>query len=472
MDTTLTPVEDLGPAFQRLRAAHLAHIPTYGERLAALEKLERAVRGNREALVAACNADFGQRAPLETLAAEVMVSLEEIRHARRHLRQWMRPEKRPVNLTFRPARGELRYAPLGVVGIVAPWNYPFQLAIVPLASALAAGNRVMIKPSEHTPQVSLLLARMLGSIFDPDQVLVVQGDAALGAAFTQLPFDHLLFTGSTEVGKKVMAAAAANLTPVTLELGGKCPALIAPGYPIEHAAERIAFGKCFNSGQTCVAPDYVLVPREQRDAFAEAYLASVRRRYPVLAGNADYTAIINNRQATRLHEWLEDARARGVEVRQHAPAGETPAGVELVPPTVLLDPPEEARVMREEIFGPLLPVKSYDTVNEAIAYVLSKDKPLAFYAFDRDAVRVEKMLERVSAGMACVNDVVVQFGQTAFPIGGVGASGMGAYHGHTGFLTFSKAMPVMYQSRLNGMKLFDPPYGKFARWMVRRLTGG
>jgi coniferyl-aldehyde dehydrogenase len=472
MDTALTPVEDLGPAFQRLRSAHLAHIPGYGERLAALEKLERAVRANREQLVAACNADFGQRAPLETLAAEVMVSLDEIRHARKHLRQWMRPERRPINLTFRPARGEVRYAPLGVVGIVAPWNYPFQLAIVPLASAIAAGNRVMIKPSEHTPHVSLLLARMLGSIFDPDQVLVVQGDAALGAAFTQLPFDHLLFTGSTAVGRKVMAAAAANLTPVTLELGGKCPAVIAPGYPVAHAADRIAFGKCFNGGQTCVAPDYVLVPRAQRDAFVEAYLASVRRRYPALAGNPDYTAIINGRQAARLREWLEDARARGVEVRQHAPAGDAPAGVELLPPTVLLDPPEDAMVMREEIFGPLLPVKSYDNLNEAVAYVLSKDKPLALYAFDRDAARVEKMLERVSAGMACVNDVLVQFGQTSFPIGGVGASGMGAYHGHTGFLAFSKAMPVMYQSRLNGMKLFDAPYGKFARRMVRWLTGG
>jgi coniferyl-aldehyde dehydrogenase len=216
----------------------------------------------------------------------------------------------------------------------------------------------------------------------------------------------------------------------------------------------------------------VLVPRAQRDAFVEAYLASVRRRYPALAGNPDYTAIINGRQAARLREWLEDARARGVEVRQHAPAGDAPAGVELLPPTVLLDPPEDAMVMREEIFGPLLPVKSYDNLNEAVAYVLSKDKPLALYAFDRDAARVEKMLERVSAGMACVNDVLVQFGQTSFPIGGVGASGMGAYHGHTGFLAFSKAMPVMYQSRLNGMKLFDAPYGRFARRIVRWLTGG
>jgi coniferyl-aldehyde dehydrogenase len=473
MDTALTPVESLLPAFERLRAAHLAHIPSFGERLAALERLETAVRACRDDLVAACSADFGRRAPIETLGADVMVSLDEIRHARKHLRQWMRPERRAVNFNFRPARGEVRYAPLGVVGIVAPWNYPFQLAIAPLASALAAGNRVMIKPSEHTPQVSALLSRLLTAAFGPDQVLVVQGDAALGAAFTKLPFDHLLFTGSTEVGKHVMAAAAANLTPVTLELGGKSPALVAPGYPVAHAADRIAFGKCFNAGQTCVAPDYVLVPREQRDAFVEAYLASVRRRYPRLADNPDYTAVINSRQAGRLRAWLEDARERGVEIRQHAPEGETmPAGVELIPPTLLLDPPEEAQVMREEIFGPLLPVKSYDNYNDAVGYVLGRDKPLAFYAFDRDPVRVERVLERVSAGMVCVNDVLIQFGQSNFPIGGVGASGMGAYHGHTGFLAFSKAMPVLYQSRLNGMKLFDAPYGKLINRLLRWLTGG
>ncbi len=471
MDTPQTPVDSLRPAFDRLRAAHLAHIPTLGERLASLDRLEAAVRKYRDAVVAACSADFGRRAPLETLGADVLVSLDEISHARKHLRRWMRPERRPVNLSFRPARGEVRYAPLGVVGVVAPWNYPFQLAIVPLANALAAGNRVMIKPSEFTPQVSALLATMLGEAFSADEVLVTQGDAALSAAFTKLPFDHLLFTGSTAVGKLVMAAAAANLTPVTLELGGKCPAVIAPGYPVAHAADRIAFGKCFNGGQTCVAPDYVLVPRDQRDAFVEAYFTSLRRRYPTLAGNPDYTTTVNARQADRLRDWLEDARERGVEIKQYQPDAGTPEpGVELIPPTVLLDPPDEAMVMREEIFGPLLPVKVYDSHDEAIAYVLGRDKPLAFYAFDNDNDRVDSSLARVSAGMACVNDVVIQFGQNEFPIGGVGASGMGNYHGHAGFLTFSKAMPVLYQSRFNTMRLLDPPYGGIGRRIVNWLT--
>ena len=471
MDLASTPVSELRPAFDRLRAAHLAHIPSHGERIALLERLEAAVRRLAPELVEACAADFGRRSPMETLAAEVMVSLDEIKHARKHLRRWMRPRRAAVNFTFRPARGELRYAPLGVVGIVAPWNYPFQLVVVPLANALAAGNRVMVKPSEFTPRVDALIARLVDEVFTPDEVVVVQGDHEVSATFSALPFDHLLFTGSTAVGKRVMAAAAQNLTPVTLELGGKCPAVIAPDYPVEHAAERIAFGKCFNGGQTCVAPDYVLVPRAQRDAFVDAYLASLARRFPDLGSDVDYTTTINARQADRLRGWLADARERGVVVRQHATgADRAPADLQLIPPTVLIDPPDEATVMREEIFGPLLPVKSYDSHEQAIAYVLGRDKPLAFYAFDRDDERTRRTLDRVSAGMACVNDVLIQFGQSQFPIGGVGASGMGAYHGHTGFLTFSKAMPVLYQSRLNGMKLFDTPYSRLARRLVGWLA--
>ena len=471
MDLASTPVSELRPAFDRLRAAHLAHIPSHGERIALLERLEAAVRRLAPELVEACAADFGRRSPMETLAAEVMVSLDEIKHARKHLRRWMRPRRAAVNFTFRPARGELRYAPLGVVGIVAPWNYPFQLVVVPLANALAAGNRVMVKPSEFTPRVDALIARLVDEVFTPDEVVVVQGDHEVSAAFSALPFDHLLFTGSTAVGKRVMAAAAQNLTPVTLELGGKCPAVIAPDYPVEHAADRIAFGKCFNGGQTCVAPDYVLVPRAQRDAFVDAYLASLARRFPDLGSDVDYTTTINARQADRLRGWLADARERGVVVRQHATgADRAPADLQLIPPTVLIDPPDEATVMREEIFGPLLPVKSYDSHEQAIAYVLGRDKPLAFYAFDRDDERTRRTLDRVSAGMACVNDVLIQFGQSQFPIGGVGASGMGAYHGHTGFLTFSKAMPVLYQSRLNGMKLFDTPYSGLARRLVGWLA--
>ncbi len=471
MDLPETPINELRPAFDRLRAAHLAHIPSVAERLSLLERLEQAVRRIGPELIEACNADFGRRSPMETLGAEIMVTLDEIRHTRRHLRRWARPRRAAVNLTFRPARGELRHGPLGVVGIVAPWNYPFQLLVLPMVNALAAGNRVMLKPSEFTPRVDALVARLVGEVFTPDEVVVVRGGHEVAAAFTRLPFDHLLFTGSTAVGKLVMAAAAQNLTPVTLELGGKCPALVAPDYPVEHAADRIAFGKCFNGGQTCVAPDYVLVPRDQRDAFVEAYLASLARRFPDLGTDADYTTTINARQAERLRGWLADAQQRGVAVRRHAAgADQAPPGLQLIPPTVLIDPPDEATVMREEIFGPLLPVKSYDSHEQAVAYVLGRDKPLAFYAFDRDDERVRRTLDRVSAGMACINDVLIQFGQNEFPIGGVGASGMGAYHGHAGFLTFSKVMPVLYQSRFNGMGLFDTPYSGLARRIVAWLT--
>jgi coniferyl-aldehyde dehydrogenase len=400
-----------------------------------------------------------------------MTVLGDLRHTRRHLRGWMRPERRGINWPFLPARGEIRVQPLGVVGIVAPWNYPFQLAMLPLANAVAAGNRVMVKPSEFTPRLAEVMVRLLAEVFTADEVVVVQGGADVGAAFSALPFDHLLFTGSTAVGRHVMLAAARNLTPVTLELGGKSPALIAPGYPIEHAAERIAFGKCFNAGQTCVAPDYVLVPRAQRDEFVRAYLASVKRRFPTVAMNPDYTAIVNTRQAERLREWLDDARERKVTVMQHRPDHESaPPGVELVPPTVLLDPPEDALVMREEIFGPLLPVLSYDSFDDAIGYVLDRDRPLAFYPFDRDGGRLERTLDRIVAGTVCINDTLVQFGQDDLPIGGVGASGMGTYHGREGFLTFSKRTSVFRQSRLNGMKLFDPPYSDFARRLVEFLS--
>lgn len=471
MDTASHPDQDLHPLLAHIRAAQQRQPPTYRQRMDDLKRLGEAVRRYRDDIARTVSADFGRRSRHETLAADVMVTLDEISHLRRNLRRWMRPERRGVNLAFLPARAEIRRQPLGVVGIVSPWNYPVQLALIPLADAIASGNHVMLKPSEHTPRTSELLARLLAEVFPAERVTVVQGNAKVGAAFSELAFDHLLFTGSTTVGRAVMSAAAPNLVPVTLELGGKSPALVAPGYPIEQAADRIAAGKCFNAGQTCVAPDYVLVPRDQRDAFVRAYLASVRRRYPQLGTNPDYTAIVNPRQADRLRSWLDDARERGVSVVQHRPEGDPPPpGVEVIPPTVLLDPPDDSRVMQEEIFGPLLPVRSYDSHDEAIDYILGRDRPLAFYPFDNQRDRLRHTLDRVVAGSVCVNDTLVQFGQHSLPVGGVGPSGMGQYHGEAGFLAFTKPMPVMYQSRLNGMKIFDPPFGKLADFVVKFLT--
>lgn len=461
---------ELRTVFDRLKQAHLRSAFSYEQRIELLTRLESVVRQQRDALVAACNADFGRRSRIETLGADVMVTLDEIKYARKNLRRWMRPQRRSINLTFLPARGEIRYTPLGVVGVVAPWNYPFQLAIIPLANAIAAGNRVMVKPSEFTPQVSLLIEKIIGEVFSADEVAVVQGDAAVGAAFTHLPFDHLLFTGSTAVGRVVMAAAAANLTPVTLELGGKSPALISADYPIEKAADRIAFGKCFNAGQTCVAPDYVLLPTAQLEPFLAAFAASVARRYPNMAEDVDYTGIINDRQASRLQAWLDEAVAAGVRVERCGPEFPHDPQLRVLAPTLLINPPAELTVMQQEIFGPLLPVITYDNLDQAIGFVLGRDKPLAFYLFDNQPARVDAVLERICAGSVCINDVLVQFGQDDLPIGGVGASGMGHYHGRDGFLTFSKAMPVMYQSRLNGMALFDAPYGKIINRLVDFLT--
>lgn len=461
---------ELRTVFDRLKQAHLRGALSYEQRIELLTRLESAVRQQRDALVAACNADFGRRSRIETLGADVMVTLDEIKYARKNLRRWMRPQRRSINLTFLPARGEIRYTPLGVVGVVAPWNYPFQLAIIPLANAIAAGNRVMIKPSEFTPQVSALIEKIIGEVFSADEVAVVQGDATVGAAFTHLPFDHLLFTGSTAVGRVVMAAAAANLTSVTLELGGKSPALISADYPIEKAADRIAFGKCFNAGQTCVAPDYVLLPAAQLEPFITAFAASVARRYPHMGEDVDYTGIINDRQASRLQAWLDEAVAAGVRIERCGPEFPHDPQLRVLAPTLLVNPPVELTVMQQEIFGPLLPVITYDNLDQAIGFVLGRDKPLAFYLFDKQPARVDAVLERICAGSVCINDVLVQFGQDDLPIGGVGASGMGHYHGRDGFLTFSKAMPVMYQSRLNGMALFDAPYGKIINRLVDFLT--
>ena len=464
----------LAAQLERMQAAQ-RHAPrTLKQRRDDLKRLGNAVRQWRDRIIEACNADFGRRSPHETLIADVMTVLDEVDYAHRHVGSWMRTRRRRVNTSFLPARAELRPMPLGMVGVVSPWNYPINLALIPLANALAAGNHVMLKPSESSPNCSRLLAEMLAEVFPGEQVCVIEGGPEIGAAFCSLPFDHLLFTGSTAIGRKVAAAAAPNLTPITLELGGKSPALIAPDYPLEKAVERIVAGKCLNSGQTCVAPDYVLVHRDRRDDFVKAWKASVARRYPTLRDNPDVTGIISNREAARLNGLIDDARMRGLDIIQHLPDGNVDEagyeGLYLVPPTLILEPEDEAAVMQAEIFGPVLPVQSYENIEEAIAYIQHRDRPLAFYPFDRNSRRLERTLDAVIAGSVCVNDTLIQFGQHDLPIGGVGASGMGHYHGQYGFDTFSKLMPIVRQPRLNAMSVFDPPYGKLATWLANLLS--
>lgn len=461
------PVADpLRAAFQRLRDAFQAHsMPLAEERRRWLDALAHALRERRETLTQAISADFGNRAADETLLAELIPSLHGLRYARRRLGRWMKPSRRRVGPMFQPASARVVYQPLGVVGVIVPWNYPLFLAIGPLTGALAAGNRVMLKLSEATPHASRALAELLAATFPEDLVCVVQGDAEVGAAFSRLPFDHLLFTGSTEVGRHVMRAAADSLTPVTLELGGKSPAIVSADVPLAHAAERIAFGKCLNAGQTCVAPDYALVPRARLDGFVAAYADAVRRFYPGLAGNPDYTSVINPRQAARLADYLADAEARGARVLPLLPGD----GERRLPPTVLLEVNDEMRVMREEIFGPLLPVVPYDHLDDAIAYVNRRPRPLALYYFGYDRDGQEQVLARTHSGGACLNDTLLHVAQDDLPFGGIGPSGMGHYHGHEGFLTFSQAKAVFAKGRFNAARLIYPPYGRAIQSLVYRL---
>jgi coniferyl-aldehyde dehydrogenase len=464
-DATLTA------KLQRLRAAQSRDpMPSWPTRRQRLHALETMLREQREAFAAAINVDFGCRPREETDLLEIFPSLSAIRHALGHGRRWMKPRQRLADWLFLPARTELRPQPRGVVGIIVPWNYPLYLAVGPLVDALVAGNRAMVKMSEYTPRFSALFAEQVSRYFQPDEVLVVTGDADVAQTFSALPFDHLLFTGSTAVGHHVMRAAAANLTPVTLELGGKSPAIIGPGARFEHAVERIVFGKLVNAGQTCIAPDYVLLPRARMAEFIELAGKVVARMYPQLGRSTQYASIVSDRQYRRLVNLRDDAQAAGASVHPLGDAVEDPAR-RLLPPLLLGDVSDDMAVMREEIFGPLLPLLPYDTLEQAIDYVGARAHPLALYLFEQDPASVDTVLARTQAGGVSVNDTLYHIAQHGLPFGGVGASGMGGYHGEAGFRTFSHMKPVFRQARFNGAGLLNPPYGARFRRMLALLLG-
>ena len=466
MDTPTTPT-DLNATLARLRAAQQRNVPTYRQRMDDLKRLRVAFKARSDEFAAAMSADFGRRSRHESLLSDTFTVLKEIDYTRRHLRGWMRPRRALADWLFWPAHTEVRYQPLGVVGIIAPWNYPVNLALKPLIAAIAAGNHVMLKPSEHTPRTSELLKKMLDEVFPADRVATILGGPDVAAAFAALPLDHLFFTGSTAVGRKVMAAAAPNLTPVTLELGGKSPAIVAPDYPLATAVDRIAAGKFLNAGQTCIAPDYVLLPKASIPAFVEEMRKYVAQRYADLAANPDYSSIVNAGQYSRLKGYLDQAHAAGAKIVELA-AGD--AGQRVLPPTLVLDAREDLALMQDEIFGPILPLVGVDSVDAAIDYVNARPRPLALYHFDHDKARTRRVLERTVAGGVSVNDTVMHFAQSALPFGGVGPSGMGAYHGRAGFLALSKAKPVLYQARWTSMKLMRPPYRGVADFITRFLT--
>lgn len=464
MDTFAdTSSTELQPTLTRLRVAWQGKRPGYEQRRGDLQRLRDALKRRLEEMAETIASDFGHRSRHESLIADGMTVLNEIDHLRSHLRKWMRPKRVGVGWRFWPARAEIRPEPVGVVGVIAPWNYPVNLALIPLATAIAAGNHVYLKPSEHTPNTTGFLRSLLAEVFPADRVAVAAGGAEVAGAFAALPFDHLVFTGSTAVGRKVMAAAAPHLTPLTLELGGKSPAIVCADFPLEQAAARLATGKWFNGGQTCIAPDYVLIDEGRAPALAEALREQVRARYGTLADSSDYTRIINDGQYARLQGYLDDARTLGLQVLPLADNGD--AQQRLFPPTVVLEPGENAKVMQEEIFGPILPIKSYRNLDEAIAYVNAHDRPLSLYPFSHDRGSVEKILRNTLAGGVTVNDTVLHFGINNLPFGGIGPSGMGAYHGRAGFDAFSKALPILWQSRRAGSDMLKPPYSKVARFI-------
>lgn len=468
-------LEDMEAVLALQRAAFEAERPVRGE--VRRDRLGRALDlllTHRDALVAAMAEDFGHRSVEMSLVTDIMASVKPLKHALRHLEQWMKPEKRGLDfpLGLLGAKARVEWVPKGVVGIISPWNFPVNLTFGPLAGVLAAGNRAMVKPSEYTPATSALMARLVGQYFDAAEVAVITGGAETARAFSGLAFDHLLFTGSTPVGRHVMAAAAKNLVPVTLELGGKSPTIISRSADVPAAAERIVMGKLMNAGQICLAPDYLLVPEGQQRLVVDALKAATGRLYPTMLANPDYTSVLGDRHRARLEAHLADARAKGATVHVVNPANEDFAGSNgnKMPLHIIEDVTDAMTVMQEEIFGPLLPLVRYDSIADAIRQVNRRDRPLGLYWFGTDMDEARVVLDRTISGGVTLNDVIFHISAEDLPFGGVGPSGMGRYHGQDGFREFSHGRAVYEQPRLDlaGLAGFKPPYGEKTRKALAR----
>ncbi|MEW6768285.1 MAG: coniferyl aldehyde dehydrogenase [Pseudomonadota bacterium] len=438
---------------------------TAKERLDRLARLRALVVENELAFDKAISADFGNRSSTETLIAETLFVLAEIKHATKHLNRWMAAKHVATELQYFPAKNRLLPQPLGVVGIIAPWNYPLQLTLAPAIAAIAAGNRVLIKPSELVPQFSALLKKLIAEKFDDAELYVTGIDGDISQKFASLPFDHLIFTGSTRVGRMVAEAAGRNLTPVTLELGGKSPTIVDRSADISEAAERIVYGKLMNAGQTCIAPDYVLIPKASMDEFVSKASANIAKMFGTSPDNKDYTSIVSDNHYARLEAVLADAAAQGAKITQAAkPSDPAWKSKRKFPPTIVSGVTPDMKIMQEEIFGPILPVSACETASEAISYINAHDRPLALYWFGKDDAARDEVLARTVSGGVTVNDCLFHFVQANQPMGGVGASGIGAYHGEWGFNTLSKMKPIFYRSPFNRLADLYPPYGgKIAR---------
>lgn len=474
-NTSAAVAEDLALNLAEKRAAFAADPnPEYAVRLDRLDRLLAMVKTNEAAIIDALSADFGCRSRTETVLAEILNTQNAINYARRNLRKWMRRRGRHVTFWSQPAGAYVQAQPLGVVGIMAPWNYALDLSLSPLTGAFAAGNRVMLSISEETPNLCSLLQRLFAESFAADEISVFQSGEVLSPAFARLPFDHLLFTGSTRVGRLIAQAAASSLTPVTLELGGKSPTIVAPDYDLKEAAERISWGKAFNAGQTCAAPDYAFVPAATAHEFAQAVLDKFTRSFAAM-DDEDLTAIVSERFYRRLEDMIAEAEAGGAQILR--PEGFAPTeqdGVYKMPVTVALNVPADCRLMQEEIFGPVLPVLTYDSLDQVLDFINERDRPLSLYVFSHDQSVIRQVQEGTVSGSLGVNETLLQYVQNDMAFGGVGASGQGAYHGQAGFDTFSHLKSVFVQrglGRFTGIKLLHPPYGSLTRFIIRLMKG-
>jgi len=474
-DTIRAALDDILAAQKKAQA--LDGAPSAAVRIDWLDRCIGLLVDYRREIEAALDMDFGARSREATAFTDIAASIGALKHARDHVRRWMRTERvatTPRILGFLGARAEIRPQPKGVVGVISPWNFPVNLTFGPLAGVLAAGNRAMIKPSELTPKTSELLKKMFAGVFAEEEIAVVTGGPEVGQAFSSLAFDHLVFTGATSIGRHVMRAAAENLVPVTLELGGKSPVVIGRSADLATAAARIMNGKTLNAGQICLAPDYVLAPADRMDALVEAMKAATAHMFPTIRDNPDYTAIVNDRHYARLKGYVEDARAKGAEVVEINPAGEDldQQPHRRIPPTLILDPTDDMTIMQEEIFGPLLPIKTYRTVEDAIDYINGHDRPLGLYYFGTDKDEQDRVLNSTTSGGVSVNDVVIHFAQEELPFGGIGPSGLGVYHGYDGFREFSHRKSIFHQMKkdIAPLRMLRPPYGaSFAKFVASRI---
>jgi coniferyl-aldehyde dehydrogenase len=458
--------ERFGDILALQRAAYLRDgAPSLTKRRSDLKKFKAAMLARRSAIEDAINTDFGHRSRHETALMEILGVVQGIDYLERNLRRFMRPTRRRIALDMRFGSNRIEYQPLGVVGVISPWNYPVNLSLMPVVTAIAAGNRVMLKPSKLTPATNAVLASMLGELFSEEQVAMVSGD---GTAFSSLPFDHLVFTGSTAVGRAVMKAASENLVPVTLELGGKSPTIVAKGSVQDRTVSAIVWGKLLSGGQTCIAPDYALVHESEVNTFIESYDRLVKAAYPDGPTSEDYTSIVNDQQYSMLIDLIDDARARGARIIEvgHRP-GDATRRPHTLAPTVVLGVTDEMKIAHEEIFGPILPIFAYRHIDDAIDYVNARPRPLALYYFGDDDADRRKVLDRTTSGNVTINGTIMHVAQDDLPFGGVGASGMGAYHGVEGFRTLSHAKGIFEQGNWNFIELLRAPFGSRADTLLK-----